>query len=189
MTLPEEILIISPVIVKKYSQVNGDVDENIITPSIYLAQDRYVQPYLGDALMEKIKEDIDADTLTGNYQILVEQYIFKPLAWWVMVDVIPKLTYKYLNGTLGQYTSEDVSPISDSQMKDEIARAKSTAEYYTQRLVDYLCANSSLFPEYSSNTGAQRCPRTKVTNSTTILFSNTRDAGPMRETRLNRYLP
>ena len=185
MTLPEEILIISPVIVKKYSQVNGDVDENIITPSIYLAQDKYIQPYLGDALMAKIKSDIDADNLSGNYQTLVEQYIFKPLAWWVMVDVVPKLTYKYLNGTLGQYNSEDVTPISDAQMKDEIARARNNAEYYTQRLVDYLCDNSDLFPEYSSNTGSQRSPRTKVTNATTILFSN----GKGTQTTLNRYLP
>jgi hypothetical protein len=139
--------------------------------------------------MEKIKTDIDADTLDGNYQILVEQYIFKALAWWVMVDVIPKLTYKYLNGTLGQYSSDDVTAISDQQMKDEIARAKSTAEYYTQRLVDYLCYNSALFPEYTTNSGLQRSPRTKVTNATTILFSDNRDASVMRTTRLNRYLP
>jgi len=33
-----------------------------------------------------------------------------------------------------------------------------TAEYYMERMVEYLCNNSSLFPEFSTNTGADVSP-------------------------------
>ena len=34
-------------------------------------------------------------------------------------------------------------------------------EFYRERLIDYLTENSSLFPEYSSNTGADMSPTTR----------------------------
>jgi len=39
-------------------------------------------------------------------------------------------------------------------------QARDNAEHYTQALVRYLCANSTLFPQYSNNVYPQRCPIT-----------------------------
>ncbi len=119
-----EVLLISENYIKKYTTVNGSVDPNILYPSVYLAQDKWLLPFLGTDLLNKIKTDVAANTIAGNYQTLLEDYIQKMLLWWVMVDVTPNLCYRMDNGTLVQRQSEDTVPVSDLVMKDMIDRAK-----------------------------------------------------------------
>ncbi len=72
-----EILFISDVYIKKYTQVNGAVDSQLLYPSVYLAQDKYLQPWLGTNLYNKLKDDIAANTLSGDYETLVTEYCQK----------------------------------------------------------------------------------------------------------------
>lgn len=167
-----EILLISDVYIKKYTNINGAVDPNLLYPSIYLAQDKYLSPYLGTALYEKIKNDILNNTLTGIYQDLVEDYARRVVLWWTMVEAAPTLTYKVDNGTMVQRTSEDSQPVSDTIFKDSLARWQQNAEHYTALMVDWLCANSSSIPEYSSNIWPQRPPVTIQKGSQSYLFSS-----------------
>ena len=111
-----EVLFISENYIKKYTQVNGAVDPNLLYPAVYLSQDKYLSPYLGDSLYSELKTQIANNTLAGNYQILVDDYCRKVVLWWTMVEAIPSLTYKMDNGTLVQRTSEDATPISDTVM-------------------------------------------------------------------------
>ena len=39
-----------------------------------------------------------------------------------------------------------------------VQKERDTAEFYGQRIVDYLCENSSSYPEYTSNSGADLNP-------------------------------
>ena len=48
---------------------------------------------------------------------------------------------------------EDIKPLID--------RSKDAGEFYRQRLIDYIRNNTSSFPEYSTNTGANLDPTTK----------------------------
>jgi len=61
-----EVLLISENYIKKYTTVNGSVDPNLIYPSVYLAQDKWILPFLGTDLMNKIKADVAAGTIAGN---------------------------------------------------------------------------------------------------------------------------
>ena len=186
MAIPAEKVLITTTYLKKLTAVNGAVDDNLILPCIYVAQDKWVQPYLGDDLMNYLKTNINA--LTGNYETLWSEYVVKPVVFWSLVELIPKLCYKYQDGTIGQFQTDTYQPISKDAMGDEVDRAKQNAIYYTQRLVDYLCANSSLFPEYTSTTSPERCPRTKV-SGTGYMFSLRQDGrGVTLQTPL-RYLP
>jgi hypothetical protein len=97
-----------------------------------------------------------------------------------MVEVTPMLCYRMDNGTLVQRQSEDTIPITDAVMKDMIDRARQNAEHYSSLLVDYLCANSSLFPEYTSAQWPQRSPRVDVTNSLNYQFSSGNTATSFR---------
>lgn len=160
--IPVEVALINVDYIKKFTNVNGSVDDNILKPCIILAQDKWVSPYLGDDLMAKIKSDVSAGTISGNYLTLYQNYIMRALCWWSLVEAIPSLMYKIDNGTIVQRISEDTQPISDEVSKDMINKIQGNAKYYTKRLVEYLCENSSLFPEYSSNTSPKRCPRTDV---------------------------
>lgn len=185
ITFPEKVLIIDENYLKKCTAVNKAVDVNLIYSQMYVAQSKLVQPYLGTSLYEKILSDIAGDTLTGVYLALVQNYVADMCCWWTMVELIPKLTYKYDNGSLGQRTSEDTTPISDLQMKDEMDRARQNAEYYTGLLIDYLCTNSSDFPEYSNNTSPQRSPVKSLNAGSAYVFSNGNTA--MSNTRTIKY--
>ena len=50
-------------------------------------------------------------------------------------------------------TYDDIKPLMDT--------ATDAAEFYRQRLIDYLRNNSSSFTEYTSNTGADLDPTTR----------------------------
>jgi hypothetical protein len=172
MPIPAQVLLINVDYVKKYTTINGAVDPNIVEPCIVLAQDRWVSPYLGDDLYVKLKTDVSGGGTAGNYTTLLDNYVRICVAWWALVEVIPDLTYKMDNGTIVQRTSEDTTPVPDNVMRDLVNRAQGRAQYYTKRLVEYLCANSSLFPEYSSNQYPERCPRTDVYGQFNYGFSN-----------------
>ncbi len=63
-----EVLLISENYVKKYTTVNGSLDPNLLYPSIYLAQDKWLLPFLGTDLLNKIKADVAAGTTaTGTF--------------------------------------------------------------------------------------------------------------------------
>jgi hypothetical protein len=87
-----------------------------------------------------------------------------------MVEMTPNRVYKIDNGTMTQRVSEDSQPISDQVMKDAVNRARDNAQYYTDRLIDFLCANSSLLPEYSDNVFPERPPKFNVKGSTVMVF-------------------
>lgn len=153
-----EVLFINDQYIKKYTAVNGSVDPNLLYPSIILAQEKFLMPYLGTQLYTRLKEDIENDSLSGNYLILMDQYVRKVVLWATMLEVFPYLTYKIDNGSLVQRTSEDTTAISDSTMKDFMDRAQANLDFYRTLLTDYLCAKSNLFPEYLSNTFPDRYP-------------------------------
>jgi len=183
-----EVLFISDVYIKKYTVINGAVDPNLLYPSVYVAQDKYLAPYLGDSLFEKLKTDIANNTLAGDYQTLVDDYCRKVVLWCTVVEAVRSLTYKVDNGTLTQRTSEDASPVSDTVMKDILEQWKSTAEHYTRRLTDYLCANGELFPEYSDNVWPQRAPIGMTKGSTNYLFSSGNSATNTRGAQFGNLL-
>ena len=153
----------------KNTTVNSQVEASIIYPSIYIAQQLYLRTYLGDSLYEKMMTDFNS--WSGDYETLLKDYIADALCWWTMVELLPRLTYRYNNGTIAQYQSEDTVPVSDEVMKAEKQAARRNAIYFTQRLIDYLCDNSEDFPEYSNNTGSQRCPVTVINPNASIQFS------------------
>jgi len=172
MAIEAQVLLVTAEYVKKYTHLNDAVDQNLIHPSIYAAQDMYIESVIGTDLIVKIKEDTADSSISGNYETLRDKYIRPALAWWVMVDLLPHLAYKMDNGNLVQRTSEDTSPIDDARMKDLKDQAINKARHYTQRLSDYLCAKSSLFPEFSSNTEEKISPVLQPRGRSSVLFSD-----------------
>lgn len=151
MPLTPEVLFINADFVKRYSHLNGSVEEAYMVSHIMIAQDKYVQSFLGTNLFEKLKSDIAGGTLSGNYQTLVDTYVRKVTLWWTMVEMIPSLYVRLDNGGLAVRTSEDTTPISKGDLNREIDRARNNAQFYTDRMIEYLCNNNSLFPEYSDS--------------------------------------
>lgn len=162
MPLTPEVLFINADFMKRYSHLNGSVEEAYMVSHIMLAQDKYVQSFLGTSLFNKIKTDISTNSLAGNYVTLMDTHIRKVTLWWTMVEMIPSLYVRLDNGGLVVRISEDTTPITKGDLNREIDRARTNAQFYTERMVDYLCNNSSLFPEYTDLNPGDICPEKQV---------------------------
>jgi hypothetical protein len=162
MALQAEVLFVNPDYMKRLTQLNGGVEDAVMVPAIILAQDKYLQQYLGTDLLNKLKADVSAGTVTGDYATLLDSYVRKSTVWWSMVEMLPNLYVKLDNGGLVIRTAENTAAISEADLHREVENARQNAQFYTSRLVEYLCANQSSFPEYTSNTSPDMFPESQV---------------------------
>jgi len=100
MALTAEVLFVNPDYMKRMTQLNGGVEDSVMVPAIILAQDKHIQQYLGTDLLNKLKADIEAASVTGNYETLLDGYVRKATVWWSMVELLPNLYVKLDNGGL-----------------------------------------------------------------------------------------
>jgi len=181
MALETEVLFVNPDYLKRLTNLNGSVEDSYVIPSVILTQDKYLQQYLGTDLLEKLKAEVKAGTLSGDYETLMDDFVRKVVCWWTMVDLIPALYVKIDNGGLVIRSSENTQAISPDDLHREVERARTNAQFYTQRLVKYLGQNSSLFAEYSSNSGADMTPDNQAYSQNGMTISGGNSA-------LNGYL-
>ena len=148
------VLFISEDKLKDSTAINGNVDVDFLLPYIRVSQKIYVETKLGTDLYDKLAAEITAGTLAGAYKTLVDDYIGDMLVQWAFFECIPWLRFKVQNGNIYSKTSETGTALSDTEASLLREEVRNTAEYYTERLVDYLCNNNSSFPEYTTSSGA-----------------------------------
>ena len=85
------------------------------------------------------------------------------LIWFAQAEYIPYAAYQIKNGGVFKHTSENSETVSKSEVDFLVNKARNTAEYYTQRFLDYINNNSNLFPEYNQNTGGDVYPDSDAT--------------------------
>ena len=180
----QHTLYISATRLKKDSAIGGSVEDDLIMPYILLAQDMNILPILGTDLDAKLKSEIQGGTLAGVYKTLVEDFIQPALVQFSFVSLVPYLRLRFVNNAVvvmgatdqsSSATYDDLKPVMDT--------ATDAAEFYRQRMIDYLRNNTSSFPEYTSNTGADLDPTTRNYYAGINLDNNV-----TRSNRLKNYL-
>jgi len=156
------VLFISEEKLKESTAINLNVDTNLLLPYVRQAQKLYVETKLGTDLTQKIKDLIIAGTIgnAGNeaYKTLLDDYIGDMLPNWAFFHAIPFLRFKIENGNIYSKTSETGTALTTEESQHLREEVRNTAEYYTERLIDYIRNNTSLFPEYSTNSGSDVSP-------------------------------
>ena len=156
------VLFISEQKLKESTAINLNVDTNILLPYVRQAQKLYVETKLGTQLNQKLKDLITAGTI-GNvanaaYKTLLDDYIGDMLPNWAFYHAIPFLRFKIENGNIYSKTSETGNSLTTEESQHLREEVRNTAEYYTERMIEYICNNTSSFPEYSTNSGADVNP-------------------------------
>ena len=136
---------------KRKSIFDGNLDADKIIQFIEVAQDTEIQTYLGTKLYEKIQTEIIANTLSGNYKTLVDEYVKPMLIWYTQAAFIPYAAYQISNGGIYKHNSDNPTAVDQSEINALASHATETAEFYTQRFMDHMNYNSNLYPEYISN--------------------------------------
>ena len=156
------VLFISEEKLKDSTAINLNVDVNLLLPYVRQAQKLYVETKLGTELNQKLKDLIVAGTIgnVGNeaYKTLLDDYIGDMLPNWAFYHAIPFLRFKIENGNIYSKTSETGTALSTEEAQHLREEVRNTAEYYTERLIDYIRNNTASFPEYSTNSGADVNP-------------------------------
>ena len=143
----------------KNTALNGSIDTDKFIQFIKIAQEIHIQNYLGSDLYDKISADIVGGTLSGDYLNLVNDYIQPMLIHFAMVEYLPFAAYTIANGGVYKHNSENSSLAQKEEIDSLIAKERDYAEYYTQRLIDYMSFNApSKFPEYYSNNNEEIYP-------------------------------
>ena len=146
---------------KSSTAINYNVDTAFLLPFLKIAQDKHLQIILGTKLYDKLQGDIagvDGASLTGNYKILVDDYIQDAIIHYALVEALPFISFQIKNGSITQKNSENGTAATRQDVDYLVQKERDSAEFYGQRIVEYLCHYSSLFPEYSNNTGADMNP-------------------------------
>lgn len=155
-------LLITTTDLKRHSILDGNIDNDKIIQYISIAQDIQIQQYLGTKLLEKLQQLITDGTIddVGNadYKTLLETYVKPMLIHWGEVNLFPFIAYNIANGGVYKHTSETSVSVDKNEVDYLQSKATDLAQHYTRRFIDYICENSTLYPEYLTNTGSDVNP-------------------------------
>jgi hypothetical protein len=139
-----------------------NVDVAFLLPYVKISQEKYIKTKLGTNLYVAIQGMISGGTIgipaNANYKTLLDDYIADVLVHYAFYEVLPFLRYKVQNNNVVSKTADNSTPLTRAEAQDLRSEISNTAQFYTERLVDYLCNNTSLFPEFSTNSGADVNP-------------------------------
>tara|TARA_R110000764_G_scaffold119225_1_gene206834 strand:+ start:568 stop:1080 length:513 start_codon:yes stop_codon:yes gene_type:complete len=152
------ILFISEAKLKDSTAINLNVDVELLLPFVKEAQKIYVETALGTDLNQKLKDLIVAGTVgaVGNeaYKTLLDDYVGDMLPSYSLYHAFNYLRHKVENGNIFSKTSETGTALTTEEAQSFREEILNTGSYYRERMIDYICNNSTSFPEYSTNTGS-----------------------------------
>lgn len=160
-----------------FTSVNGSIDEYKVNPHILNAQILYLEPILGSDLYEKIIDLVETNAISGetNYKLLLDDYIIPSLIFHTLELYIPFNSYIIADGGMFQFQPSNADPNPQSEIDRLSNRYRTIGAKYDDKLVKYLCKNSTLFPEYLNNTGL--VDKTETTNRACSWYLGTNNIG------------
>ncbi len=155
-----EALLVTRQDIVKFTALNGNVDTDKFIQFVKIAQDTDLQNYTGTQLLEKIKADILASTLTGDYLTLTTSFLKPMLIHLAMKYYLPFAAYTISNKGVYKHNSENSTNVEKNEVDYLITKQTAIAQHYVERFIEYITNNSSLFPEYNSNSSGDMYPDT-----------------------------
>lgn len=151
-----QTFLISEVKLRTFSDINNNVDSELIKNAIREAQDITLQSTLGTLLYDKILDLVSSGTIgdsaNSNYKTLLDSYIQDTLlyaAYWYSLDAI------YLrprnNGLIQPNGGENSLEVDISYYNMKRRSVQNKLEYYNDRLTKYLIEEQALFPELNQS--------------------------------------
>lgn len=154
MKMSNRVFLISDQTLKSETIINDNTGSEFLAPAIETSQDIYLQQLIGTELLDKLYELISNGEINDDkysaYKTLIDDYITNYLKYKVLSEVTIPLAYKYRNVGVVQTTHDNIQNTSlrDAQLVQNHYDLR--ANFYAERMSQYLCANANLYPEYKS---------------------------------------
>jgi len=118
--------------------LGGKIDVDRYKFCIIDAQNSKVKELLGDTLYNKIETDYEADTLTGIYQTLYNEFIKPIVIHQSAVEYLTIGSFQVSNGGIYKHTPANGTPVEMTDVKYIIDSQKLKVEMYMERAQRWL---------------------------------------------------
>lgn len=141
-------LIIKPNDIPRLTALNGNIDIDSLTPYVFQAQTLDVKRILRPTLYNKIVADYTANTLTGVYKTMYDDYILLVLAYYSASYFISFGSYQIVNNGIMKMTSEGGTAVELKDVNFLSEKYKGLGVAFESQLYDYL--QTLDIPEYDN---------------------------------------
>lgn len=145
---------------KKYysGYLDANIDDDALNSFILIAQNVRIQSVLGYNLYTKFINDIITfgEPQGAQYLYLMNNYIQAATALFAIYEAAPSLGFKITNKAVSQKSSEYGAPSSRQDIEYIRNQILNNAQFYSQRIREYITNNPTEFPEYYQVTGVNR---------------------------------
>lgn len=145
-----EILLSSEAFIKSVTNISDNLSGKYILPSLREAQEVSLKNIIGEALLEKLKSLVAAQTIESEENLMYKYLINKCqyyLAYMTIVELVNKVTYKIGNAGVVKATDENMTIASQAEVIAQKEYYQGKADFYCYELQNYLLSHSADFPE------------------------------------------
>lgn len=148
------VLLISETKLKAFTNINKNVDMDVLKAEIQIAQDIDLQTILGTLFYQHLLDQVSAtgNTFNADEKTLVDDYIQPFLIQTAYFNAIPHLHYRTMNRGIVEGMMENATSVDIETMKYLRTVQKQRADFYMTRLQDYLLIGKgqNKFPQYNT---------------------------------------
>jgi hypothetical protein len=146
----ETVLLVSEQRMKQWTSLDSNIRIDVLTPSILNAQQIYVQDTLGTPFFERLKAGVLANDLTTDEAAFLKDYVGPMLMQYSLYMILPHLKYKYVEKGIVSGSSEETTQTSLDELKYLRETALETAQFYDERMKEFLSDYPNMFPIYKT---------------------------------------
>lgn len=144
----ETVLLVSEQRMKDWTSLDNNIRIDVLTPSILNAQEIYVQDTLGTPFYSRLKAGVLANDLTTEESDFLKDYVGPTLMQYALYLIMPNLKYKFVEKGIVSGSSEETDSTSLEELKYLRQTALDQAQFYDERMKEFLKDYPDMFPVY-----------------------------------------
>jgi hypothetical protein len=148
------VLLISETKLKSFTNINKNVDMDLLKAEIKVAQDIDLQTALGTKFYNHLCNQVTSsgNTFNANELTLVNDYIAPFLIHAAYHTAIPHIHYRTMNRGIMEGEAESARGVDIETLKYLRNVQRQRADFYQQRMLDWLMtgAGQNLFPDWNN---------------------------------------
>tara|TARA_R110000822_G_scaffold156259_1_gene296047 strand:+ start:310 stop:816 length:507 start_codon:yes stop_codon:yes gene_type:complete len=147
------VLFINRTDLVRNSIMDGNISTDKFIQFIKLSQEIDVQQILGTNMYDGLTTAIPNIDLPINarWKLILDDFVVPMLIWYAQANYYPFAAYQVRQGGVYKHTSESAESVSKSEIDFLVEKARTNAEWYSRRFIDFMGFNQTTYPEYTNN--------------------------------------
>jgi hypothetical protein len=141
-------LLISAAAVKARSRIASSLDDDIIRPTIEIAQTNHLLPILGGGLYDYLIAN--QASLNAAHTTLLQTWIWPALVQYTLLEGMVDWQYRIEGSGQQVRRSENATSASQGEIHQLRDHIRQRADLAARRLIEHICDNRSSYPTYAT---------------------------------------